>query len=272
MASGGGDNMMAAIGTGNVSPGGATLSLGTSGTISCYAEKPAVDAGGEIACFCDSTGAWLPLSCTLNAGNGEDAMRRLFRLDHAGLAAAASEAPPGAEGIIYLPYLDGERVPILPEASGAFFGLTSRNLRPQNLARAMFEGICLNLRYGLRRLRSLGLAATELRATGGGSENPVWLRIAADVMDAPISVPAEREAAAYGAAIQAIWNHGLDRGETTGIAEIAGRLIRRDGPVIEPDPAAAAVYREAAARFDALTRSLAAEFPRHKGYADKLPR
>jgi xylulokinase len=99
-----------------------------------------------------------------------------------------------------------------------------------------------------------------------------WLRIAADVMDTPVSVPAEREAAAYGAAIQAIWNYGLDRGEKIGIAEIAGRLVRRDGPVIEPDPAAAAVYREAAARFDSLTRSLATEFPRHKAFTDRLIR
>ena len=272
VASGGGDNMMSAIGTGNVSPGIATLSLGSSGTISCHSERPIVDAAGEIACFCDSTGGWLPLACTLNAANGEESLRQLLRLDHAGIAAAAAEAPPGADGIVFLPYLDGERVPVLPEASGAFFGLTSRNTRPENLARAVFEGISLNLRYGWRRLRSLGLEAGELKATGGGSNNPVWLRIAADILGAPISVPEEREAAAYGAAIQAIWNYRLDRGEDVGIAELAGRFIRREGRLIEPDPATAALYEELGGRFDSLTRTLGPEFALHKDFTDRRVR
>jgi len=272
VASGGGDNMMSAIGTGNVTPGIATISLGTSGTISCYAERPAVDAAGEIACFCDSTGGWLPLVCTLNAANGEESVRRLLQLDHAGIAAAAAKASPGAEGIVFLPYLDGERVPILPEASGTFFGLTSQNMRPENLARAVLEGISLNLRYGWRRLRSLGLEAGELMATGGGSNNLVWLGIAADILGTSISVPEEREAAAYGAAIQAIWNYRLDRRDDVGIADLTGRFVRREGRLIEPDPATASFYEELGGRFDSLTSSLEPEFARHKAFSDRFVR
>jgi xylulokinase len=270
VASGGGDNMMSAIGTRNVLPGAATLSLGTSGTISCYSGRPAVDAGGEIACFCDSTGAWLPLACTLNVANAEEAVRRLFRLDHAGVEAAAAKSAPGAEGIIYLPYLDGERVPVLPEASGAFFGLTSRNTRPENIARAVLEGVALNLRYGWRRLEALGIRAEEMMATGGGSNNPAWLRIIADVLRVPVSVPEEREAAAYGAAIQAIWIHGRDRGEDVPLSELAGRFVRKEGSAVEPDPATAQIYGDLGVRFDGMTRAMGPEFAPHKAFTDRF--
>jgi xylulokinase len=272
VASGGGDNMMSAIGTGNVRPGSATLSLGTSGTISCYSERPSVDAAGEVACFCDSTGAWLPLACTLNVANGEEAVRTLFRMDHAQVEAAAARSAPGAQGIIYLPFLDGERVPVLPEASGAFFGLNSRNTRPENIARSVLEGVALNLSYGWRRLASLGIGAEELRATGGGSNSSLWLRIIADVLRAPVAVPAEREAAAYGAAIQAIWIHGRDRGEDVPLSEIARRFVHREGRVLEPDPARARIYEDLGARFDDLTRALGPEFVPHKAFTDRLSR
>jgi len=270
VASGGGDNMMAAIGTGNVVPGTSTLSLGTSGTISAFSPRPVTDPDGEIAGFCDSTGSWLPLACTLNASNGEAAVRALFGLDHASLEAAAAGAPAGADGIVFLPFLAGERMPDLPEASGAFLGLTPLNLTPGRLARAVLEGVALNLGYGFRKLRSLGLACTEVRAIGGGAANRTWLGIIADVLGLPVGRPVESEAAAFGAAVQALWNFHLDRGEDVEISELTGRLVRPSGVRIEPDPVRTRIYREMDERFEALTRALRPEFPALKALGEKL--
>src|ERR1019366_985559 len=109
VSAGGGDNMMGAIGTGNVVAGAVSASFGTSGTIYAYARKPVVDPSGEIAAFCSSTGGWLPLLCTMNVTGVTEQVRSLFGWDLADLERAASRAPAGADGLTLLPYLDGER-------------------------------------------------------------------------------------------------------------------------------------------------------------------
>ncbi|MGB9893804.1 MAG: xylulokinase, partial [Candidatus Saccharicenans sp.] len=179
VSAGGGDNMMAAIGTGNVAEGMATLSLGTSGTIFSYSEKPFVDPEGEIAAFCDSTGGWLPLLCTMNVTNTTELFKELFNLNNEQLENLLRESEAGASGLIFLPFLDGERVPELPEASGVFFGLTRLNFNRKNLARALVEGTILNLGYGFGRMKSLGLKSKEIMATGGGARSQTWLQVVA---------------------------------------------------------------------------------------------
>ncbi|HPU94488.1 MAG TPA: xylulokinase, partial [Candidatus Saccharicenans sp.] len=127
VAAGGGDNMMAAIGTGNVEEGIFTLSLGTSGTIFAYSSRPVLDPEGEIATFCDSTGGWLPLVCTMNVTNATELFKELLKTDNEGLEDLVKSTPAGASGLIFLPFLNGERTPALPEASAVFFGLTHQN-------------------------------------------------------------------------------------------------------------------------------------------------
>ncbi|MGH7988871.1 MAG: xylulokinase, partial [Limisphaerales bacterium] len=204
VSAGGGDNMMGAIGTANVVSGRVTVSLGTSGTIYAYSKKPVTDLEGEIAGFCDSTDAWLPLFCTMNVTVATEAVRNLFGWSNPQLDAAIENAPAGSDGLIFLPYLQGERTPNLPGGSGVFHGLTTHNMKPAHIARATMEGVTMGLAYGLERMRKLGLSPTEIRLTGGGSKSRIWRQICADIFNCQVVTLAETESAALGAAIQAL--------------------------------------------------------------------
>jgi sugar (pentulose or hexulose) kinase len=139
VSSGGGDNMMAAIGTGNVLPGIVTTSLGTSGTIYSFSDQPVIDPNGELAAFCSSSGGWLPLVCTMNVTVSTELTRDLLGRSLADLNQLAFSAPPGAQGILLLPYFNGERTPALPNAKAGFFGLTSTNFNAANIARSSMD-------------------------------------------------------------------------------------------------------------------------------------
>ncbi len=139
VAPGGGDNMMSAIGSGATSEGATVISLGTSGTAFAYSTRPIIDPRGEIAAFCDSTGAYLPLLCTMNVTGVTEEIRRAFDLGHAEITSLARVVPAGADGLLLLPYLLGERVPNLPSATGSLLGLRPGLLRPGHLFRAAIE-------------------------------------------------------------------------------------------------------------------------------------
>jgi xylulokinase len=205
VASGGGDNMMSAIGTGNIHPGLFTMSLGSSGTICGYTDTPVVCGEPAVATFCSSSGGWLPLICTMNLTNVTSAVRGLLGLDLAGFNQQVTQAPIGAEGVLMLPFLNGERVPALPHATGTLLGLTATNLTSANLCRAAVEGTTFGLRYGLDLLRNAGMHSADIRLVGGGAKSSVWRQLVADVMATPVVCTSEPEAAALGAAIQAAW-------------------------------------------------------------------
>ncbi|MBM3293429.1 MAG: xylulokinase [Candidatus Aminicenantes bacterium] len=264
VSSGGGDNMMGAVGSGNVVPGVCTVSLGTSGTAYAYADAPFVDPAGEIAAFCDSTGGWLPLLCTMNVTNATELLKATLKVGNAELEALAGQAPPGAGGLLFLPFIEGERVPVLPEANGVFFGLTRRTFDPAPMARAVMEGTILNLGYGFSRMKSLGLFPKEIRATGGGARSRLWLQILADVLEIPVVTLAEREAAAFGAALQAIWTYHRERGRPVDLGEITARMVRKAGTAAEPRPEKIDLYRGLQERFNALWRTLEPEFKAHR--------
>jgi xylulokinase len=209
VSAGGGDNMMAAIGTGNIEPGGVTASLGTSGTIFACAAQPVVDPQGEIAAFCDSNNHWLPLLCTMNVTVATELFRRLFGWDHEQLEREVAAVPPGCEGLIFLPYLQGERTPNLPDGCGVLHGMTTSNTTPAHFARAAMEGVTLGMAYGLRRMESLGVNPGDIRLTGGGSQSAVWRQICADVFGSPVVTMQTAEGAALGAAVQALATAGL---------------------------------------------------------------
>jgi xylulokinase len=204
ISAGGGDNMMAAIGTGNIRPGTVTASLGTSGTIFACAPQPVIDPQGEIAAFCDSADHWMPLLCTMNVTVATEAFRNLFAWDHERMNKEISGVPAGAEGLVFLPYLQGERTPNLPDGCGVMHGMTTSNLTPAHMARAAMEGVTLGMGYGLRRMESLGLKPSEIRLTGGGSKSPAWRQILADIFGYPVVTMQSAEGAALGAAIQAL--------------------------------------------------------------------
>jgi xylulokinase len=260
VASGGGDNMMGAIGSGNVTPGVCTLSLGTSGTVYAFFDRPFVDPEGEIAAFCDSTGGWLPLLCTMNVTNTTEIVKSLFGLDNAGRDRLARRAAAGADGLLFLPFVDGERVPVLPFSSAVFFGLDRRTFDAAHIVRSVMEGTVLNLGYGVARMKGLGLKPAEIRATGGGAKSRLWLQIVADIFGTPVVTLKETEAAAYGAALQSVWNWRLAKGENAAIADIAAKWVAKGRSAVEPDPKSVKVYTELQARFDDLWKRLAPDF------------
>ncbi len=260
ISAGGGDNMMGAIGTGNIKPGVITASFGTSGTLYGVAAEPVVDGQGEVAAFCDSTDQWLPLVCTMNVTVVTEQVRELFDWDLKQLEAAVDAAPAGAEGVIFLPYLNGERTPNLPGGSGVLHGLRSGRLTPGNLARAAVEGATLGLAYGLKRFRDLGMNPAEIRLTGGGSRSPVWRQIAADCFNAEVVTLSTCEGAALGAAIQAAYasaNEGAGDREIVSYDTLCERLVELDeGTRCHPDPAKAGRYAEQLQRQMDLTSQL----------------
>jgi sugar (pentulose or hexulose) kinase len=257
VASGGGDNMMSAIGSGATRPGVVVLSLGTSGTVFCHAEGPVLDPEGAIAPFCDSTGGWLPLLCTMNATGVTEEVRRALRgADLDELTAAAEAVPAGCDGLLFLPYLRGERVPDLPHASGALLGVVPGALEPGRLFRAAMEGATLVLASGVERMRRLGIRVDSVRIVGGGSQSRLWRQIVADALGVPVLRLVEAESAAFGAALQALWAARVAAGERVCADEVATSFVRPVGPPEEPDTARGAVYREARARLEAATARL----------------
>ena len=261
VSAGGGDNMMGAIGTGNVTPGVISASFGTSGTIYTYAKQPVIDPQGEIAAFCSSTDGWLPLLCTMNVTTATEQARALFGYDHAALDAAVAAAPAGAGGLVLLPYLAGERTPNVPDGSGVLLGLNQGNFHAGAIARATMEGVTLGMNYGLRRLAALGVKAKEIRVTGGGAKSPVWRQVMADIFGVPVVGMVEEEGAALGGALQAAWCVARREGRRAKITDFTeGTVAVRAETRCVPQPANAARYRELQALQDKLSLSLRAVF------------
>jgi xylulokinase len=257
VSAGSGDNMMSAIGTGNIRPGIATVSLGSSGTICAFAAEPVIDPKGEVAAFCDATDHWLPLVCTMNVAAAVQQVRELFGWDISTLEKEVVSVPAGAGGILFLPYLQGERTPNLPKGSGVFHGLTTENMKPNFLARAVIEGVTLGLAYGLRRFKELGIAPEEIRLTGGGSKSAVWRQIAADVLGLPTVALQVTEGAALGAAIHAAWTYCQVKGKPVPLGKLVADLVRVEKKTrLEPAKGSPTFYSELLLRRNDLTRKL----------------
>ena len=261
VACGGGDNMMAAIGTGNLTEGRLTMSLGTSGTLFAYAEAPCIDPAGELAAFCSSTGGWLPLLCTMNCTVATEQARALFGMELGALEEAVSAAAPGAGGVVVLPFYNGERVPNLPRGKGCILGLDGSNATAANIARASMESAVFGLRAGLeafeRTRGALVEKISEIRLTGGAARSAVWRQIVADNFGWPVRVPDTEEGAAMGAALNAMLLGNAGHGDSRALAAAVDEHVKFDetaGAV--PQPRAAAVYRQ--------------RYETYRGYVDRL--
>jgi xylulokinase len=199
-----GDNAAAALGLG-VEPGDVIVSIGTSGVVCALSPTPSADPSGVIAGFASATGDFLPLVCTLNAARVLDATRRMLGVDHARLADLALSAPPGADGLVLVPYFEGERTPNRPDAAGALHGMTLHNTTPAHLARAAVEGLLCGLADGLDALVAHGVEVRRVVLVGGGARSIAVRRIAPAVLAHPVLAPPEGEYVADGAARQAAW-------------------------------------------------------------------
>jgi xylulokinase len=258
VSAGGGDNMMGAIGTGNTAPGCVTASLGTSGTLFACSDQAAIDPAGEVAGFCDSADQWLPLVCTMNVTLVTELARGMFGWSHGDYDSAIAGTPAGANGLLLLPYLVGERTPNLPHGTGVLHGLTVTNMTAPHIARACMEGVTLGLGYGLNRLRELGIATTEIRLTGGGSHSPAWRQIAADIFEVPVVCLKTGEGAALGAAVQSAWaSNAAGPGDHASFHDFTSRFVVLDEATrATPEKNHAPVYREMLARMQALRSCL----------------
>ncbi|WP_067606081.1 xylulokinase [Nocardiopsis listeri] len=204
IAPGTGDNMGAALGLG-VRPGDVVVSLGTSGTVFAAHDRPTHDPTGTVCGFADATGGHLPLVCTLNAARVLSSAAAMLGTDLAGLDHLALGARPGSDGVVLLPYLDGERTPELPEATGSLHGLRRDNMTPANIARAAVEGMLCGLADGLAALSGQGVPTERVLLVGGGARSAAVRAIAPIVLGAPVVVPPAAEYVALGAARQAAW-------------------------------------------------------------------
>jgi len=267
VSAGGGDNMMGAIGTGNTAPGVITASFGTSGTIYACSAKPVIDPVGEIAAFCDSTNRWLPLLCTMNVTVATEMVRHDFGWSLQKFDAAVAAAKPGADGLILLPYLEGERTPNVPAGTGVFFGVTAKTFTAEHFARAAMEGVTLGMNYGLRRLRELGVKPAQIRATGGGAKSRVWRQIMADIFNTEVVTLKVSEGAAYGAALQALWCWRRQRGENVSIEEITNRFVELNrNETAQPNARNVALYQELQVLQDQMSLALRPLFAKHRRF------
>lgn len=265
VSAGGGDNMMGAIGTGNVKPGVVTASLGTSGTVYAFASQPVVDPRGEIAAFCSSTGGWLPLLCTMNVTSVTEVVRRNANWNHETMGAAIGSVAAGAGGLVFLPFLEGERTPNLPEGCGMYFGLNHRNFDAAHMARAAMEGVTMGMNYGVRRLAELGVKPREIRLTGGGARSPVWRQMMADILGVPVVAMVEDEGAALGGAIQAAWADERRTKPRAGISPLTDRVVALNETTrCVPDRKNGRRYREIQALRDELCATVTPLFPHQR--------
>jgi xylulokinase len=199
-----GDNAGAALGLGLVD-GDVMLSVGTSGVVAAVSAIPTRDQSGSVAGFADATGRHLPLAATLNGSRVLDSAADLLGVDHDGLGELALAAESGAGGLVYVPYLEGERTPNLPDATGSLHGMTLASLTRENLARAAFEGLLCLLAGGVDAIRRLGVTVDQVTLVGGGARSRALRELAPAVLGVPVRVPPVAEYVALGAARQAAW-------------------------------------------------------------------
>src|SRR2546425_677334 len=239
VVAGAGDQAAQAVGTGIVRPGLVSATIGTSGVVFAHMAKPEVDARGRLHTFCHAVpDRWHVMGVMLSAGGSLRWLRdSLATASYDEMSAAAALTPPGAEGLVFLPYLTGERTPHAdPHARGAFVGLTLRHGRG-HLIRAVMEGVAFGLRDALEIMRGLGIPVTQVRVSGGGARSELWRQILADVFVLDVVTVTSAEGAAYGAALLAGMGAGVYpsvEAACDATIEIADRIV--------PDAARAATY------------------------------
>jgi len=209
VSAGAGDNAAAALGLG-IGEGDVVVSIGTSGTVFASTAARIADASGSVAGFADAAGGQLPLLATINGARTLVSTARMLGVDIERFGNLALTAPANADGLMMVPYLDGERTPNLPDATGSLTGMRRANMTPENLAQASVLGLVCSLADALDSLRGQGVTVRQVLLIGGGSQSPAVQKIAADVFGVPVVMPAPGEYVALGAARQAAW--ALDGG------------------------------------------------------------
>ena len=194
-------------------------------------------------------------------------VREDFSWSHEKFAHEAARVPAGANGLLLLPYFEGERTPNVPDGTGVWFGVNQRTFEAGHFARAAMEGVTLGMNYGLRRLVQLGVRPAQIRATGGGARSKVWRQIMADVFNAEVVTLKVGEGAAYGAALQALWCWRLQQGEKIAISDLTDQFVELNAAeTAQPNPKHVEVYAALQDVQDQLSRSLLKVFTSHRQF------
>jgi xylulokinase len=208
-----------------------------------FSDQAVVDETGGLAAFCSSTGGWLPLLCTMNCTVATELTRDLLRLPLDMLDQCISRVRPGSHGVVTLPFFNGERSPNLPNGKGCILGLDEANYTPDNLLRSAMESAVYGLRTGLDAFRARGCPVNSIRLTGGGARSAVWRQMVADIFNLPVSIQAEDEGAALGAALQALGAHQRSSGEGGELVDLVDEHLTIDHQrTCDPLAETAAVY------------------------------
>jgi xylulokinase len=267
VVAGAGDQAAGAVGAGAVSPGVVMVSIGTSGVVFTAAERPAVERRGRLHAFCHAVpGLWHVMGVMLSAGGSFAWLASTLGKSEEHLSEVARLSAPAAGGLLFLPYLSGERTPHAdPLARGAFVGLTASH-GPRDLARAVMEGVAFGLRDCLELVRALRLPVQEVRLIGGGARSPLWKQIVADVFGLPILGLKAEEGAAYGAALLA----GVGAGLWRDVPEACRAVVRTAG-LVEPEPQVTRLYDDLYARYRDLYPKLRGSFAALHDLAARAP-
>ena len=265
---GAGDNPAAAVGTGVVTEGKAFTTIGSSAVVYAVSNEVRIDPLGRVHALCASVpGKWTVMSCTQAAGLAIQWLRNnifteeIREAEAAGLDPydvmdrIAETVPIGADRLLYLPYLMGERSPHPdPDARGVFFGLSGRHGRA-NIVRAVREGVAFSQLECVEVFREMGVPVGDMMLTGGGAKSHLWRQMLADMYGCPVSIPASDEGAALGAAILA----GVGTGVYTDLEEACGQLIKK-GDTLGPDEERGRAYAPYFELYKQVYRSLQADF------------
>jgi xylulokinase len=267
VVAGGGDNACAAIGAGLIGEGHGVCSLGTSGTLFVHSMTPRIDPEGALNAFCDAVpGGYHLMGVILAAGGSLGWYRERIAAAEADQLAAngldpfavlmdqAAAVPPGAEGLLFLPYLAGERSPHMdPHARGAWIGLSLAHDR-RHLVRALVEGVGFAFADCLERMRELGIEPPSIMLTGGGARGELWRTILAAQLRVPLATGTAAEGPALGAAILAQVGGGV----APDLASAVAAAVPSPTPALPAEPKLAALYQAAHRRFRALYPALKA--------------
>jgi xylulokinase len=251
---GGGDQAASAVGNGIVEPGTVSCTLGTSGVVFAHMEKANYDPAGRVHTFCHAVkGAWHVMGVTQGAGLSLQWFRDQLApgVSYDTLTAEAATAPPGSQGLFWLPYLMGERTPHLDSAArGGWIGVTAKHTRA-DLIRALLEGVCYSQKDCLDIIDQMGVTANAVRLSGGGARSPFWRQLCADVLGQRVVKLACEEGSAYGAAILAL----VGTGAYASVPEACRAAIREVDSLL-PRPHESQLYRRGHEVYRALYPSL----------------
>ena len=278
IVAGAGDQAAQAVGTGILSEGIVSVTVGTSGVVFAASKKYRIEPNGRLHAFCHAApGMWHLMGVMLSAGGSfrwyrdtlcqteRDQAKAINRDPYELLTESASHAPAGSEGLIFLPYLSGERTPYPnPNARGVFFGLSLRHRKP-HLTRAVIEGVTFGLRDSLELVRSLGISIQQVRVSGGGARSALWRQIMADVFGTTITTVNVAEGAAFGAALLA----GVSAGVFKTVQHASDTTVRSIGTTESMIPVHA-VYEKYYGEYRALYAALVKEFDRVAAITDPV--